>query len=94
MLTIIKSGPDTSEGRRALKLARDMSSDIVLLQNGVYFALREQLDGFCGTACAVEEDVNLRGLREEELERGLKLIDWDELIELMAEEEEKVVGAF
>ena len=93
MLVLIKNGPDTTEGRRAVKLARDMSADVALLQNGVYFGMKEKFEGFCGTAYAVREDLQLRGLQEDDLERGLKTVGWDELIDMMAEED-KVIGAF
>lgn len=91
MLVIIKSAPDTQEARRAVRLARDMTADIVLLQNAVYLALPERLEGFCGTAYALEEDLRLRGV--EDLEAGVKTIDYDELVDLVAEEE-KVIGLF
>lgn len=93
MVVLIKSGPDTSEGRRGIKLARDTAADLVLLQNGVYFGLNELLDGYCGLAHAVEEDIELRGLKLDELARGLKIIGWDELTDMMAEED-RVVGIF
>ncbi|NOX19907.1 MAG: hypothetical protein GXO99_01400 [Nitrospirae bacterium] len=91
MIVLIKNSPATSEGRRGLKIARDSSADIVLLQNGVYFAINEMLDGFCGTAYAVEEDLKMRGLAD--IKRGIKKIGWPELIDLMANEE-RVVGMF
>jgi sulfur relay protein TusB/DsrH len=93
MLVLVKSGPETNEGKSALKLARDMSADVVLLQNGVYFALNELLEGFCGTVYALKEDMVLRGLGEHDVAKGLKDMNWDELIDAMAEEE-KVVGIF
>ncbi len=91
MIVLIKSSPATSEGKRGLKTARDSSADIVLLQNGVYFALNEMLDGFCGTAYAIEEDLKMRGLAD--IKRGIKKIGWAELIDMMAKED-KVVGMF
>ncbi len=91
MLVIIKSAPDTQEARRAVKLARDMAADIVLLQNAVYLARPERLEGFCGTAYVLEEDLRLRGV--EDLEAGVKTIDYDELVGLLAGEDE-VLGLF
>jgi len=93
MLVIIKSSPDTPEGRRGIKLARDMAADICLIQNAVYFAQIERLEGFCGTAYAVREDLQLRGLKEDDIERDVKIIEWDELIDLMTGED-KTIGAF
>lgn len=92
MLVLIKSNPDTNEGQRGLKMARDMAADIVLLQNAVYFLLNEKLDGFCGRAYILEEDLKLRGLGEE-IKKGLKLIEWEELIDMMTDDE-KVIGVF
>ncbi|VAX30244.1 hypothetical protein MNBD_NITROSPIRAE03-1451 [hydrothermal vent metagenome] len=93
MLVIIKSAPDTQEAKRGIKLARDMAADICLIQNAVYFAQIERLEGFCGTAYAVKEDLQLRGLQEDDIERELKIIGWDELIDMMTGED-KTIGAF
>jgi sulfur relay protein TusB/DsrH len=93
MLVLIKSAPDTPEGKRALKLARDMAADVCLLQNGVYFGLPERLEGFCGAAYLIKEDARLRGLKPEDLDEGIKEIEYDELIDLMMSED-KVVGIF
>jgi sulfur relay protein TusB/DsrH len=90
MLVIVKSGPETPEGRRAVKLSRDMAADLVLLQNGVYFACKDRLEGFCGTAYALEDDCRIRGLSED-LERDISVIDYERLIDLMTTEE-KVLG--
>ncbi|RMG67980.1 MAG: hypothetical protein D6710_10740, partial [Nitrospirae bacterium] len=60
-------------------------------QNGVYFALNDMLDGFCGTVYAVEEDLKMRGLKD--IKRGIKTINWDQLIDLIFEEDQ-VVGLF
>lgn len=93
MLVIVKSAPDTTDGRRGIKLARDMAADLVLLQNGIYFAQKERLEGFCGTAYVLDEDSRLRGLKDEELEKGVKKLEYNALVGLMAEED-KVVGMF
>lgn len=93
MLVIIKSSPDTPEGKRGFKLARDMASDIVLLQNGIYFAQRERFEGFCGKVYILEEDMRLRGLKDEEVLKDAIKIDYDGLVDLMVEEE-KVTGMF
>ncbi len=93
MLVIIKSAPDTPEGKRGLKLARDTASDICLIQNAVYFAQIERLEGFCGTAYALREDLELRGLGEEDLEREVKIIGWEDLVDMMTAED-RTVGAF
>jgi sulfur relay protein TusB/DsrH len=93
MFVIVKSGPDTQDGKRGVKLARDMAADIFLIQNAVYFAREERLEGFCGKVYILDKDAGLRGLRDDELEKGIKKIDYDGLVELMAEED-KVLGMF
>lgn len=93
MLVIVKSAPDTPDGKRGVKLARDMAADLVLLQNGVYFAQKERLEGFCGTAYVLAEDSRLRGLKDDELEKGIKKLNYDDIVNLMADED-KVVGMF
>ncbi|MBI5188023.1 MAG: hypothetical protein HZA07_02970 [Nitrospirae bacterium] len=93
MLVIVKSPPETPDGERGVKLARDMAADVVLMQNGIYFAQKERLGGFCGRAYILDEDMRLRGLKDEGLEKGIKKLNHDELIDLIAEED-KVVGMF
>jgi sulfur relay protein TusB/DsrH len=93
MLVIIKSGPDTPEGKRGLKLARDLAADVVLIQNGVYFAQKDNLEGFCGRAFVVDEDCRFRGLDESALEKDISRIDYDELVDAIVGED-RVLGIF
>lgn len=93
MLVIVKNAPDTMDGKRGIKLARDMAADVVFLQNGVYFVQKERLEGFCGTAYVLDDDLRLRGLKGEEIEKDIRRLDYDGLVDLMASED-KVVGMF
>lgn len=93
MIVIVRSAPDTTDGKRGVKLARDMAADIVLLQNGVYFAQKERLEGFCGSVYLLDDDVRLRGLRDDEIEKDIKKITYDALTDLMVKED-KVAGMF
>lgn len=93
MLVIIKSAPDTPEGKRGVKLARDMAADICLLQSAVYSAQVERLEGFCGTVYVLDEDGRLRGLSNGAIEKGIKKIDYEGLVDLLVHED-KVLGLF
>jgi len=93
MLIIIKSAPDTPEGKRGVKIARDMAADICLIQNAVYFAGKDRLEGFCGTVYLLNHDKNLRGISDESIEKDIKTIDYDTLVDLMIKED-NVIGAF
>ena len=93
MLVIIKSAPDTPEGKRGLKMARDMAADLFLIQNGVYFAQEERLEGFCGIAYALEDDLKLRGIKGAGIEKGIREIGYDSFVDLM-DESDKVIGMF
>ncbi|HAK88955.1 MAG TPA: hypothetical protein DCP24_07820 [Nitrospiraceae bacterium] len=93
MLVIIKSGPDTPEGKRGIKLARDMAADVCLMQNAVYFSQKDRLEGFCGTAFVLGDDARLRGIPSAEMEKGVKEINYEELVDLMMKED-KTAGAF
>ena len=90
MVVIVKSSPDTPEAKRAVKLARDIAGDLVLIQNAVYMAESDRLGGFCGTVYALDEDLKLRGITE--TEKGVKAVSYDELIDLIIGD--KAVGAF
>ena len=95
MLVIIKSAPDTSEGKRGVSLACDTSADIVLLQNSVYFIQGQSLRdaGFRGKAYVLEDDRLLRGLKTDDDSRNIEEINYDRLVDLMAEHD-KIIGMF
>jgi sulfur relay protein TusB/DsrH len=95
MLVIVKSAPDTPEGMRGVKLAYDMSADIVLLQNGVYFSRGQNLRnaGFTGKAYVIEDDRLLRGLNAVNDIKAIQGINYDELVDVMAEHD-NVIGMF
>ncbi|MDP3048790.1 MAG: DsrH/TusB family sulfur metabolism protein [Thermodesulfovibrionales bacterium] len=93
MLVIVKSGHDTADGKRGVKLARDMAADLFLIQNGVYFAQKERLEGFCGTAYVLEDDLKLRGIKGTDIEKDVRETGYDSFVDLMADED-KVVGMY
>jgi len=95
MLVIIKNAPDTSEAKRGVKLASALSADIVLLQNGVYFSQGQKLGdaGFRGRAYVLGDDRLLRGLKTDDENRNREEINYDRLVDLMAEHD-KIIGMF
>jgi sulfur relay protein TusB/DsrH len=93
MLVIIKSAPATPEGERAVKLAREMGADICLVQNGVYFAHSGRIDDFKGKVCALEQDMQLRGLAADMNLPGIETVDYGGIVDLMATSD-SVFGMF
>jgi sulfur relay protein TusB/DsrH len=95
MLVLVKSGPDTPEGKRGISLANDMAADIVLLQNGVYFmqGLKLADAGFTGKTYVLEDDRLLRGLNKDAEKREIEYVDYDSLVDLITESD-KVTGMF
>jgi sulfur relay protein TusB/DsrH len=95
MLVIIKSAPDTPEGKRGVKFACDMSAEIVFLQNGVYFTQGQKLGvaGFEGNAYVLEDDRQLRGLEKNSGAKNIQDINYDSLVDLITEND-KVIGMF
>jgi sulfur relay protein TusB/DsrH len=93
MLVIIKSAPDTTEGKRAVALAKDSEADICLIQNGVYFTQGGRLRDFRGVSYLIEEDARLRGLKDSELHENTKKIDYEALVDLLSGSD-KTIGAF
>ncbi len=79
------------DGKEGLKLAAQMQADVVLLQNGVYFAQSKWLEDFSGKKYVLEQDLKLRGLSE--ISAAIKKIDYDSLVGLMSDSD-KVVGMF
>ena len=91
MLIIIKNGIDTPEGKSAVRLARNMAADLVLIQNGIYFVRDAVLDNFSGKVYVLDEDLALRGLGDAVIGQDMKKIDYDTLVDLIADSD-KVVG--
>ncbi|MGO9015771.1 MAG: DsrH/TusB family sulfur metabolism protein [Dissulfurispiraceae bacterium] len=93
MIVIVKSAPDTPDGQRGLKLARDMAADLILLQNSVYFVQGQRLEDFPGKIYVVDEDLRLRGLNDSRFRNDFEIINYDTAVDLMTEGN-KVVGMF
>lgn len=91
MIVIIKSSPHTEEAQRGLRAARDTSAGVVLLQNGVYLTRQGGLEGISGTVYALDDDMRLRGAGV--TGEGVKTIDYNDLVDLMAGED-RVLGFF
>jgi sulfur relay protein TusB/DsrH len=95
MLVIIKSAPDTPEGKRGVQLACDTSAAVVLLQNGVYFMQGQKFGdaGFAGKVYVLEDDRQLRGLEKNADSKNMQDINYDIFVDLMIEND-KVIGMF
>jgi sulfur relay protein TusB/DsrH len=93
VLVMIKSGPDTAEGVIGLSLARESGADLILLQNGVYFACAGTIGEWAGAVYLLEDDKRLRGLRDAELDGRARTIGYDGLTDLITRDD-AVVGMF
>jgi sulfur relay protein TusB/DsrH len=93
MLVIIKSAPDTTDGARGLTLAKEGGAELILLQNGVYFAQKDRLGSFPSSVYVLDDDKRLRGLKDSELDARAKIIDYDKLMDIITGGD-KVVGMF
>jgi sulfur relay protein TusB/DsrH len=93
MLVMIKSAPDTSDGDIGMTLAKEGGADLVLLQNGIYFAQKDRLGDFSGVVFVLNDDKRLRGLKDSEIDARVKTIDYDMLTDIITGGE-KVVGMF
>ena len=94
MIVVVKSGPDTTDGRRGVTLARDAGAALILIQSAVAFA-HTQMAGSAapGPVYALEDDLRLRGLGAKDLGERIVRIDYSKLVDLLAGAD-KVVGAF
>ncbi|HKN19636.1 MAG TPA: DsrH/TusB family sulfur metabolism protein [Dissulfurispiraceae bacterium] len=93
MIVIVKSAPDTPDGQRGLKLARDTAADLILLQDSVFFVQGQRLEDFRGKIYVVDEDLKLRGLNDSRIRNDFEIINYDIAVDLMTESN-KVVGMF
>ena len=87
MLFLISSAPDTKEFQTAIRMAKDISADICLLQNAVYAARNSDNKNLY----VLRDDMNLRGITDGEISG--KPIDYSMLVNLMTGSD-KVVGLF
>jgi sulfur relay protein TusB/DsrH len=94
MIVVVKSGPDTTDGKRGITLARSAGAALILIQNAVAFA-HTQMAGNTGpgTTYALEDDLRLRGLTAKNLDERIVRIGYPELVDLLTGAD-KVVGAF
>jgi sulfur relay protein TusB/DsrH len=93
MLVMIKSAPDTTDGAVGLTIAKESGADLVLLQNGVYFAQKERLAAVSGAVYVLDDDKRLRGLKDAEMDERVKVINYDTLTDLITSGE-RVTGMF
>ena len=93
MLVMIKSAPDTTDGALGLTLAKESGADVVLLQNGIYFAQKKLLGAFSGAVYVLGDDKRLRGLKDSEMDERVKIINYDKLTDIITSGE-KVTGMF
>jgi sulfur relay protein TusB/DsrH len=76
-----------------MTLAKEGGADLVLLQNGIYFAQKDRLGDFSGVVYVLDDDKRLRGLKDSEMDARAKTIDYDMLTDIITGGE-KVVGMF
>ena len=93
MIVMIKSAPDTNDGGLGLNLAMHSGADLVLMQNGIYFAQKDRLKDFLGSLYIMEDDKRLRGFKDSELDTRAKVINYDQLTDIITAGR-KVVGMF
>ena len=93
MIVMIKSSPETTDGAIGLTLAKEGGADLVLLQNGVYFAQKDRLGVFRGAVYVLDDDKRLRGLKNSEMDAHIEVIDYDKMTDILTGGD-KVVGMF
>ena len=94
MIVVVKSGPDTTDGKRGVTLARSAGAALILIQNAVAFAHTPMASSAGpGAVYALEDDLRLRGLGAKDLDERIVRIDYPKLVDLLAGAD-KVVGAF
>jgi len=93
MLVIIKSPPGSPGAQRGIDLAREEAADILLMEAAAALARKGALEGYCGTAFVLRDDLLRTGMREDEWEQSVKALSGEELSELIGQQE-KVQGPF
>lgn len=93
MLVVIKSPPGSPGAERGIDLAREKAADILLVGEGAGLARKGALEGFCGTAFVLRNDLLSAGIIEGEMEQSVKALSSEELSALLGRED-KVEGPF
>lgn len=91
MIVIIKSAPDTDAAHEGISIARDNAADVILIKDAVMMAQKDGLQGYCGMANVLKEDLDKRA--HGELEKGIRILSAREIISLIASED-KVMGPY
>lgn len=109
ILMLILSSPNSHNALRSLKLARDLNGQgnqvsICLLQDGALLALGTgdewvkdllvQLLSKKVELYVIWDDLRLRGFKKKELVPEVQLVDYDQLVDLLMDRYESVLGAF
>ncbi len=92
MMVMIKSAPDTTEAKRAVRLAADLGADLVLIQNAVYLAC-DKTARANSAIYALDEDLRMRGVGPDADIGTVKRIDYEMLVDLISHDD-RVYGAF
>lgn len=101
ILMLIGSGPQTPQAEQALTLAVHLRQAghqlrIALIQDASLMALARP---GCSVPPAVslyvvDEDLHLRGCSTGDVAPGVKIVDYSELVDVMMEQSDAVMGAF
>ncbi|MHB1407673.1 MAG: DsrH/TusB family sulfur metabolism protein [Desulfitobacteriaceae bacterium] len=70
---------------------------ICLIQDGIYASLaRTKMSEALESAqwFTLADDLQLRGFKAEDLRRGVQILDYAQLVQMMMSEEQQVLGAF
>jgi len=70
-------------GRITVQSNRENGSDLILLQNGIYFAQKERMGTVSGAVYVLDDDKRLRGLRDAEMDARIKIIGYDTLTDII-----------
>jgi tRNA 2-thiouridine synthesizing protein B len=87
-LVLVKYGLGNSAEKMKLQTAKEEDS-IVLIQDGVFWSLNDELKDTKGNIKIIKEDYLARGYKEEDCK--YTLINYSEFIDLI-EKEEKFIG--
>ena len=104
ILCLISSPPESAQITRGLALAHEWqkmghSVQIGLLQDGIYTGIKGSAiiedNALPGAEWFVlADDLELRGFSAQDLRTGVRTIDYPNLIKIMMEDADQVLGAF
>jgi tRNA 2-thiouridine synthesizing protein B len=88
-LILIKHGTQNATEKTKLECAREDDS-VVLIQDGVFWAITDEIKDLKANVYVLQDDFSARGYQVETANANTTMIDYLELVDIIAKEEQTI----